>query len=408
MKQVATLIVAVAVLAVPQAAAKEPVAPKTVFGIVWQDRQTSLVELDALTLRPVSKAAKLGTAAWYLGRSVGTGLRAAFTVGENATAIRFVNLASMKPERRVVLPCSIVGPILWDTADRLVTTCGGVMARVVVVDPVRQRLVSFKQLKGNLLGVRAGNGVLVGVLAPSDTIGAARLLRVDATGYARTVALPGVRAGMEVVAQDSPSIRIQTPAVAINPAGRKVAVVPASGAITVVDLATLSVDSHAVRALSSVRKQIAGAERHAVWTWANTIAVSGTDWVDDGTPHHATPAGLTVVDTNAWTSRLVDRDTVSVASTGMGGRLLSSTSIWDAAKQKTVGNGLSVYEVDGTQRYHLFDGEAVSVEAVAGSYAYLADTTFTHFRIVNTMSGKAIGNVRTAKVTFLASTRPNF
>lgn len=76
-RQVATLIVAAAVFAVPQAAAKEPLAPKTVFGIAWNNRQTSVAELDALTLQPVSKAAQLGKAGWYLGRSPGGGMRAA-------------------------------------------------------------------------------------------------------------------------------------------------------------------------------------------------------------------------------------------------------------------------------------------------------------------------------------------
>ena len=91
MRQVATLIVAAAVLAVPQAAAKEPLAPKTVFGVSWSNRQTSFAELDALTLQPVSKAVLLGKAGSYLGRSPGDGLRAAFAVGENADSIRFVD-----------------------------------------------------------------------------------------------------------------------------------------------------------------------------------------------------------------------------------------------------------------------------------------------------------------------------
>src|SRR6266571_5787185 len=123
MRQVATLIVAAAVVAVPQAAAKEPFAPRSVFGIAWHNRQTSMAELDARTLAPISKSVTLGKAGWLLGRAPGGGMRAAFTVGESGDAIRFVNLAKMRPERRVQLPCSISRAMLWGTADRLVTTC---------------------------------------------------------------------------------------------------------------------------------------------------------------------------------------------------------------------------------------------------------------------------------------------
>src|SRR6266542_3668796 len=140
--KIALLIVAAAVLAVPQAAAKEPLTPRTVFGIVWQQQQTSLVELDARTLEPMSRTVPLGTSAAYLGRSIGNGMRAAFSVGKNGgDAIRFVDLAKMRPERRVSLPCSIGREILWGYADRLVTTCVDVAASVLVVDPVKQRLV---------------------------------------------------------------------------------------------------------------------------------------------------------------------------------------------------------------------------------------------------------------------------
>src|SRR5712691_1503058 len=171
MRQVATLIVTAAVLAVPQAAAKEPLAPKTVFGVSWNNRQTSFAELDALTLQPVSKTVPLGKAGWYLGRSPGGGMRAAFVVGEGGDSIRFVDLSTMKPEKRVQLPCSISRPMLWETANRLVVTCGGSASSILLVDPVKHRLVSRKALRGELGDVEAANGLLVGVLAPLGNIG---------------------------------------------------------------------------------------------------------------------------------------------------------------------------------------------------------------------------------------------
>jgi hypothetical protein len=80
-RKLGLVVLAALLLTTPHAAAKGPVAPKTVFGIVWQSRQTSVAKLDALTLRPVSPAAPLGKAGHYLGRSPGNGVRAAFSIG---------------------------------------------------------------------------------------------------------------------------------------------------------------------------------------------------------------------------------------------------------------------------------------------------------------------------------------
>ncbi len=407
MRQVATLIVATAVLAVPQAAAKEPLAPKTVFGVSWSNRQTSFAELDALTLQPVSKAVPLGKAGrWYLGRSPGGGMRAAFVVGEGGDSIRFVDLSTMKPEKRVQLPCSISRPMLWETANRLVVTCGGSASSVLVVNPVKQRLVTRKALSGELGDAEAANGLLVGVLAPLGKVGAARLVEVDGTGYTRIAALPGVLAGTAVLDENTSHFRVERPAVAIEPGARRAAVVPAAGPVSIVDLSSLAVTSHSVRTLAAARKNVEGSQRTAIWTWGDTIAVGGWDWTADGQPDHALPLGMTLIDTTNWTSRTVDRNGAAVSYTGIGGILLTWGSVWDASTQKSVGSGLTGYSTDGTLRFHLYGTDPVGIAAIAGTYAYISDG-FTHYQIFDTTTGRVIGDVHTARPTTLAASRPN-
>lgn len=403
MRQAAFIVVAVLVLAAPQASAKEPLAPRTILGIAWQQRQTSVVELDARTLQRVSEPAALGKAGAYLARSPGMGYRGAFVVGEGSDAIRFVDLSTMEPEHRVQLPCAIRGPALWEVANRLVVMCSGSASSVLVVDPVRQRLVSRKTLKGDLFRIsRSTNGVMVGLLAPLDGIGATRLVVVDGTAFVRSVALPNIRAGTKLLDQETYRMRIEHPALAVDPRGLKAAVIPASGAVALVDLSALSVTPRSVRALAAARKTIEGADRTAVWTWNDTIAVTGTNWIAD-TTHHSTPAGLTVINTADWTSRMVDPEGVSVSYNGLGGVLLSAGAVWDAATEKSIGHGLTGFGFDGTQRFHTFGNDAIWVAAFAGTYAYVADNAFKNFQIVDTTTGQIIGSPHTAQPTTLAS-----
>ena len=407
MRQIATIVVALAVLVVPQAAAKEPLAPTTVFGIAWSHRQTFVAELDALTLQPVSRAAQLGRAGWYLGRSPGGGLRAAFAVGEGSDAIRFVDLSLTTPEKRVQLPCSISAPILWETANRLVVMCRSSASSVLVINPVKQRLVSRNALKGELENVQAANGLMVGVLGPLGRIGPARLVEVDGIGFTRIAALPGIRAGTTVLDQNTSHFRVERPAVAIEPRGRWAAVVPTNGAISMVDLSTLAVTSRAVRSLAATHKNVEGGERTAIWTLGDTIAVGGWDWNADGQPDHSVPIGVTLIDTTNWTSRTLHDAATAVSYTGFGGVVLSWGSVWGAGDRRLIGSGLTGYGTDGTRRFHLFGSDPIAVSAIAGTYAYVTSDA-SHFQIVDTTTGKVIGAPETVRPTTLAATRPNY
>jgi hypothetical protein len=200
-------------------------------------------------------------------------------------------------------------------------------------------------------------------------------------------------------------IRFEMPAVALQPSGRRAAVIPAKGAAIVVDLTTLDVQSRplASRVPAAARKQVEGYQRLAVWTWSNTIAVSGTDWVADGQPDHSKPAGVTLIDADTWRSRLIDEDGVSVATNGFS--LLSWGSTWDSATQSTIGSGLDGYNADGARRFHLFGKDPIYFSVFAGRYAYTASADLRRFRIVDTETGKLLRTVTRAQPTSLAAMR---
>lgn len=408
MRQVATLIVVAAVLAVPQAAAKEPLAPTTVWGVTWDHGKSTFAELDALTLQSVSKSVELGEPGWYLGRSVHAGYRVALVVGQFDDAIRFVDVSTMRMEKRVQLPCRVERQALWEVANRLILTCSSSASSVLVVDPVKQKLVARKALRGELGDVEVANGLLVGVLAPLGTIGEARLVTVTWSGLVRIGRLPGVQAGMKVLDQSTYHARIERPAVAIEPTNRRAAIVPADGPVTIVDLSTLATTKYAARAPAAVRKNIEGSERTAIWTWANTIAVGGVDWTADGQPDHTSPSGLRLIDVTSWTSRTLDQAAPAIVSTNPGGILLASGSVWDPAAQRSIGYGLTGYSTDGTMRFHLFGSESVGVAAIAGTYAYIPSADYHAYRIVDTMTGTVVRTVETALPTALYATQPGF
>jgi hypothetical protein len=330
----------------------------------------------------------------------------AFTLGRDGTAMAFVNLSSMKREGRVALPCAVAAPILWETSRRLVMTCGSSASSVVVVDPVRRKVLARKSLAvaAELVAVERANHELVGLMAPLGSIGAARLVVVDGLARIRTVALPGIRAGTEMLDQNTSHMRTEMPAIAIDPGGVHAAVVPASGPIALVDLRTLEVTRHtlAARAPAAARKEVEGTTRTAIWTAAGTIAVAGRN-ASGGAPDQWTPAGLTLIDTDTWAAKTLDERATDVSSNAGGDYVLSWGTVWDGAAQRSVGSGLSGYGADGKERFHLFAGQPVNVAAIVGRYVYVAASDFMRFRVVDTADGRVVATPRTLRTTTLAS-----
>jgi hypothetical protein len=380
MGRIATALVAAAVLAAPQAAAK-PGAPAQLLGFVGQGRARAVVKLDALTLHPISKSAPTGSAETrYIGRSPGRGTRAVFA---NFPALRFLDLKTMRWEFRIGYPGAPEAS-LWNYASRLVTLAG--TGEVIVVDPVARRVRATRSLDGSLGAYATTRDRIVAVVAPLDGIGPAKLAVIDDTGRVRTVPLPQIQAGSEML-DNGGTFRYEWPALAVDDRGTRAVVISPNGTIVDLRLDTLAATVHASRTPTAVRKNATGSSRTARWISSNTIALSGYDSSLDGREELSRPAGLTLLDTRDWSRRLVDSDTVGLAFNG--------------AALLAFGDGLTVYDWDGTFRVSLFEGTQPRPACIAGSYAYFGSGT--HYMIVDTWTGSVVRTVDTSMPTFPAA-----
>src|SRR5712692_8680670 len=273
MRQVATIVVAAVVLAVPQAAAKGG-PPSRLLGFVGSGKATAVVKLDALTLKPVSRAAPTGTEDPSLVALVAGGGRAAFST--TFAALRFLDFRTMRWEFRLSDPGRPAAAI-WNYANRLVTLNQSSTAEVIVVDPTRRRFGAFRPLGGSLVASAVTGDRIVALVAPLEGIGQTKLAVVDDRGRVRTTPLPQIRAGSQTVGNGNGDVaRFEYPALAVD--ARQAVVIAADGTTADVRLDTLAVTAHELsRSLASARKVANGSSRTARWIDANTIAVTGAD-----------------------------------------------------------------------------------------------------------------------------------
>jgi len=388
-RQVALVLVAAAVLAVPQAAAK-PIAPTKLLAFVGSGRDVSVVKVDASTLKPASRTARVGLAnPSFVGRFVGR-----VAIADGAASLRFLDLESMRWAGRVTYP-GVPTAAVWNFADKLVTLNQASTAEVIVVDPTRHRLTASRNLGGAAVVAAVSRDHIVAVLAPLAGIGPSRLAVVDDRGRVRTAPLPQIVSGSQMH-DNGQTWTFAYPALAVDPRGTETVVVGTDGTTVDVNVETLTTSVHAVRSLASARKQANGSTRIAAWLGSGIVAVTGLDASYDATGQHGTPAGLTFLDTRTWTSRTLDTTTIGIDVAVENYLVL-------AYGDKT---GVNLYDQSGKLRGHFLDGTSTRAACVAGSRAYLGEGT--HFTIVDTMSGEVVRTVDTAKPTVLASLWPVF
>jgi hypothetical protein len=392
MARIATIIVATAVLAVPQAAAKEgPLVPAKLLGFIGQGRALSVVKLDASTLKPISKSVPTGSSqSVYVARSPGRGRRVVFST--NSAALRFLDLDTMRWDGRVAYP-GRPAAALWNYANRLVTVIGG---EVVVVDAVKQRTRTVRTIDGFIWEATTTRDRIVAVVAPIDGIGPAKLAVVDDLGRVRVAPVPQILVGNETL-NNASLFRFESPALAVDPLGRDAVVISANGTVVEVRLDTLAATVNASRTPAMVRKNASGSSRTALWLNSTTIALTGLDASFDSSVQRSTPAGLTLIDTRDWSRRTLDSQTSALALPPYGNGCLICSGVLLAYGE----DGIAGYDFDGRQRYRVLQGASTRPAFVAGSYAYLGSGT--HYTIVDTFTGSVVHTVDTKTPTSFAA-----
>jgi hypothetical protein len=214
---------------------------------------------------------------------------------------------------------------------------------VVSIDAETHRPSVSARIPGSILGIERVGGRLVLLTAPKQGIGTAGLAVVEPTGILRIVALSQIQAGSDTGEDggqpDLSKLRQNIPGLAVDPDSGRAFVIPATGPIAEVHLATFAVSYHSlaqpVSLLGRVHDWIEpkaeakgsnGPIRSARWLGNGVVAVSGgneTATPDASNQPHFTwsPAGLSLIDTNTWGTRVIDRgaDSFEVVGDAPGG-----------------------------------------------------------------------------------------
>jgi hypothetical protein len=374
------LLVAVVLASLASAA---PERPDLVLGIEWRAGGGQLAWRSAKTLAPVGRIVNAGGAGVDLEALSPDGTLAALSRSDGQ--LRIVRLSPLRSVGTLGTGGKHVAAAIWMAADRLVAVAGGETPAVVVVDPRARRVLSRRQLDGELYGGVAAGKRLIALLAPDGAIGQARLAVVAGDGSVRTVPLPGVSAGFAPPADQAGTGRMASPGLAVNPEGTRAAVVGLE-TFLVVDLETLEIERAATRAPARVGKRIEGWSRGAVWLRGDRLAVIARTHSYEGDRPVWTTSGVRLHLLGAPPIRTLDE-------TATGATRVEDTLLAYG------GTALRGYRLDGTLRFEVLPGRDTGYVQTAGRYAYVGSDNSTRFSVVDVRTGRVIGTALTAKPT---------
>jgi hypothetical protein len=325
-------------------------------------------------------------------------------------SVQFIDVDRMRSVGKVdVGSASYVERLHWVKPDLLLASLGGTPGMVAAIDPAAQHILSVQDLGGATIYSQPAGKALVALVAPTNRIGAARLVVFDG-GELREVSLTEVPAGWEQIeGEDEGDYRLtqSVPGLAVDPEGTRALVIPAGGRVAEVDLDTMEVRYHDLTEPvsfwgrlrdwlepSAHAKAMNGPDRNAVWLPNGLVAVSGAEYTTDGgEDFDMTPAGLSLIDPDDWSVRKLSDEPSWV--TFRGGAILASAWSMGSNKQK-----LLVFDPDGTARFSLAR-EAADLSQTNGNYLYATRYNGTRYEIVDLDTGETVGRAAPRRETWL-------
>jgi len=312
--------------------------------------------------------------------------------GARTPGIRFVDAHRMRVQGD--LPLSpyrrgCASALTWLRPERLlavVSTGTASTSEVVVVNTRTRRVLRRSALPAPPTAVGRATEELILLFSGFGEFAPARLAVVDSEGTVRLRAVDRILAGT-VVDATSAEYRARTiqPGLAVDPDGRRAFVVPASGPAAEVDLVTLDVSYHELDRPSlfgrllrwltpaAQAKVMEGPVREARWLGDGMLAVSGTDYSIEAATSGAerflqAPAGVRLIDTRSWTSRLLEPQASGFAVGA--GLVVAQGGRWDSDEERGYGPGLRAFGLDGKEHWRLHAGEYRWMDT-AGSVGYV-------------------------------------
>lgn len=373
-----------------------------------------LVRIDPDSLTPLpGKRIRAGSGG-CAPRSGGTAcwINPAWTVSPNGqrlalarndeSSLQLVEAARMRMTANVRVDGGAIGALAWLTPRRVlaIQEIAGERQRLLAVDLVERRVVARRSLGGSVERLARTAQELVLLLAPAQAIGPARIAVSDPRGAVRFVRLEGILAGSKLLGTGAGHrVDARLPGLAVDSEGRRAFVVDKS-VVAEIDLRSLAVSYHTLERRASFlsrlwnwlepiaeAKQVSGYLRDARWLGGDLLASSGADTEQSRTR----PAGLLIADTDGWSVRTIDRGATSLEVAG--DLLLATGGSWDSAAQRATGIGLVAYDVDGEERFQLFDGQQVWLALVHSGRAYvgISGQGTEPLRIVDLAAGSVVG-----------------
>lgn len=326
--------------------------------------------------------------------------------------VQFIDLAQMRTLGTVDIgSASYVERLHWVKPDLVLASLGGNPGMVAALNPTTQQILSVHDLDGVTLYSSPAGKELVSLVASSSRIGPARLVVFDGSEL-REATLAETPAGWEQIEGTDESdyrARQSVPALAVDPEGTRALVIPAGGRVAEVDLDTMEVRYHDLSEPVSFwgrlrdwlepparAKAIDGPDRNAVWLPSGLVAVSGSQYTDDGKTMKVTPAGLALIDPGDWSVRRLSNEPGWV--TLEGDALLASG--WRQGSDEQV---LIVFDTEGNLRFSL-TREGSDLSQVGGSHLYATNHNGTRFEIIDLESGKVVGKAQPRHQTWLLQT----
>jgi hypothetical protein len=329
---------------------------------------------------------------------------------EGAARLQFIDPRLLRRQAMTRLPWGVVSALAWGEGrvNVVIQDVYSGQLQVVSVDAETHRVSPGATLPGLLLQSKRVGGSIVLLTAPRRGIGTATLAVVDPSGALRTVALPEIPAGRDLGDGTEPPdfahAQQNIPALAVDPDSSRAFVIPASGRIAQVALSTLAVSYHSVAQPVSLfgrlhdwvepkaeAKGANGPVRTARWLGSGVIAVTGGDEtarLDASNQLHVTwtPAGLTLIDTSSWGTKVIDRGADSVELSG--DTLLVTGSRWSDTDRS--GMGFAAYGLDGTRKVSVLQGDAAYLALAFREKAYLDVGQRYRLKVVDLAGGRLL------------------
>lgn len=363
-------------------------ATPSLTAVVSNGRGSRLEQIDPATFAPVQASARR---TYYDGwvRSPGGRLLAVSTNPDSNdvsySTLHFAAVSGLRWQPRGVRLDGYFQAAIWPRPAivyALVGACCRPGLTLDAIDVAARKIVARTSISGPPLEIqRSATGLVLLEGGNANTVGPARLLVVGANGSVHSLQLRRILAGshFDQSGQD-PIGTMRQPGLAVDPARGVAYVVDPDGLIARVRLRDLSLSYRQLAHKSLLARLAAwmtppaeakgtnGPMLTAQWLGHGLIALTGSNYFASQHKNGSfvssiSPAGLRIVDTRNWSTRMLDphADSLLVAD----GVLLASggSSHSDNSGAISSGEGVAAYNPDGTLRWRLDSGVQVSLIA---------------------------------------------